>query len=232
MAGNLAEVDASNIQRSKIEETSAEDQKVLEEIRKKIHEKKEQETRELEDEAVKQYLSHFSVDRHKKVQKDRDVVINVPQIEVKSDASPGVNSDIANLIDVSVASQINTKFDAMSENFTKLFGQLDAKVNQVISGKDPSASTSNAENSKSSDAFDTLLIPKIPGGMPPLNHIHSRTTIGGSASEGSAIAVTNAMMPHKVMYSEPPMSTGVPLSNNNSSFASFNTKSITTACHI
>ncbi|CAN6283085.1 unnamed protein product [Urochloa humidicola] len=217
MAGNLAEVDASNIQRPEVEETSAEDQKVLEDIRKKICEKKEQEARELEDEAVKQYLLHFSVDRHKKVQKDKDVVINVPQIEVKSGAPPEVNSDIANLIDVSVASQINTKFDAMSENFTKLFGQLDAKVNQVISGKDPSASTSNAENNKSSDAFDTLLILKIPGGMPPLNHIHSRTTIGGPAGEGNTTDVINAMVSHKVIYSEPPMSTGVPLSSANSS---------------
>ncbi|CAO2142704.1 unnamed protein product [Urochloa humidicola] len=106
MAGNLAkpaEVDASNIQRPKFEETSAEDQKVLEEIRKKIREKKEQEMRELKDEAVKQYLSHFSVDRHKKVQKDKDVVINVPQIEVKSDASPDVNSDIANMVAGSLA---------------------------------------------------------------------------------------------------------------------------------
>ncbi|CAN6216958.1 unnamed protein product [Urochloa humidicola] len=208
MAGNIskpAEIDSSNTQRSKVEETSFEDQKVLEEMRKKIREKKEQEARELEDEAVKQYLSHFSVDRHKKVQEDKDIVIIVPQIEVKSGAPSDVNSDIANLIDTSVASQIIIKFDAMSENFTKLFSQLDAKVNQDIYGKDPSASTSNAEINKSSDAFDTLHIPKVPSGMPPLNHIHSRTTIGGSVGEGSAIAVTNAMILHKVMYNEPPM---------------------------
>ncbi|CAN6231525.1 unnamed protein product [Urochloa humidicola] len=190
MTGNRAKptkIDPSNIQRPKVEKTSAEDQKVLEEIRKKIREQKEQEMRELEDEVVKQYLSQFFVDRHKKVQKDRDVIINVPQIEVKSDASPGVNLDVANLIDISVASQINTKFDAMSENFTKLFGQLDAKVNQVL------------------------------GGMTPINHIHSRITIGGSAGEGNTTTVTNAMMPHKVVYNEPPMSTVVPLSNISSS---------------
>ncbi|CAN6373760.1 unnamed protein product [Urochloa humidicola] len=134
MAGNLAkpaEVDASNIQRPKVEETSAEDQKVLEEIRKKIREQKEQEMRELEDEAVKQYLSHFTVDRHKKIQKDRDVVINVSQIEVKYDASPDVSSDIANVIYGAVSATINNKFAAMSDRFESVINtrleQFEAK---------------------------------------------------------------------------------------------------------
>ncbi|CAO2164050.1 unnamed protein product [Urochloa humidicola] len=220
MAGNLAKpakIDASNIKRPKVEQTLTEDQKVLEEIRKKIREKKEQEIRKIEDDVVKQYISHFSVDRHGKVQKDKDIVIKVPQIEMKFDASPGVNLDITMLTNISVASQINTKFDAMSENFTKLFGQLDAKVNRDISSKDPNVSTSNADNNKSSDAFDILLIPKVPDGMPPINHIHSRTTIGGSAGEGNTTVVTNVMMPHKAVCSESPTSTGVPLSNINSS---------------
>ncbi|CAO2152589.1 unnamed protein product [Urochloa humidicola] len=222
MASNLAkpaEVDASNIQRPKVEETSAEDQKVLEEIRKKIRDKKEQEMRELEDEAVKQYLSHFSVDRHKKVQKDKDVVINVPQIEVKSDASPDVNSDIANMIDGAVSATVNNKFAAMSDRFESIINtrleQIEVKFGTQFSSNDVNASTSNAEKLKDSALGDlsNLHILKTPG--VPANHIQSRTVIGNSASGGSSTAATNAMVPHAVVYSEPPV--GVSSGNTNSS---------------
>ena len=164
MAGKLpkpSEVDAANIQRPKVEETSAEEQKTLAEIRKKIREQKEREIRELEEEAMKQYVSHFSVDRQGNVKKNKDIIIDIPLLKVQSDASPEVNSDLANLVDTSVAAHMNNKFDAMNENFTKLVGQIDAKVNLLISGKDPYGSTSHAENNNDSDIFDNLHILKF-----------------------------------------------------------------------
>jgi hypothetical protein len=75
-------------------------------------------------------------------------------------------------------------------------------------GNDINPSTSSTKNSKDStlDDFSDLHIPKVPIGVPPIHHIHSRTTIGASAGGGSTMVATNAMMPHTVVYSEPPIS--------------------------
>jgi aspartate carbamoyltransferase catalytic subunit len=101
MAGKLLvpfEVHPQNIARPNVEQTSTEELKALAEVMMKIREQKEREILELEEEAMKQYISHFSVDRQGNVKKDKDVVINIPTLKVQSDASTEANSDIANLL--------------------------------------------------------------------------------------------------------------------------------------
>jgi hypothetical protein len=64
MAGKIpkpSDVDAANIKRPTVQQLSAEHQKTLDDIQKKIRE--EQEIQKLEQEAMKQYISHFSIDR-------------------------------------------------------------------------------------------------------------------------------------------------------------------------
>jgi hypothetical protein len=212
MAGKLpvpSEVDPQNIAMPNVEQTSAEEHKALAEVRRKIREQKEKEILELEEEAMTQYISHFSVDRQGNVKKDKDVVINIPMLKVQSDAPPKANSDIANMIDGAVSASLNNKFIAMSETFestiTSHLDCIEAKFGKQFSGNDINASTSNTENSKDStlDDFSNLHIPKVLIGVPPIHHIHSRTTIGASAGGGSTMAATNAMTPHIVVYSEP-----------------------------
>jgi hypothetical protein len=65
MAGKIpkpSEVDVENIVWLSFEQLSAEDHKVVDDIKKKIREKKEQEIRRWEQEAMQHYMSHFSVD--------------------------------------------------------------------------------------------------------------------------------------------------------------------------
>ena len=57
------EIDAANIKWPTFQQLPAEHQKVLDDIQKKIREKKEKEIQRLEEEAMKQYISHFSIDR-------------------------------------------------------------------------------------------------------------------------------------------------------------------------
>ena len=57
------EVDAANIKRPTVQQLSAKHQKVLHDIQKKIKEEKEKEIQKLEEEAMNQYISHFSFDR-------------------------------------------------------------------------------------------------------------------------------------------------------------------------
>jgi TRAP-type C4-dicarboxylate transport system substrate-binding protein len=57
------EIDAANIKWPTFQQLSAEHQKVLDDIQKKIREKKEKEIQRPEEEAMKQYISHFSIDR-------------------------------------------------------------------------------------------------------------------------------------------------------------------------
>ena len=85
MAGKIpksSDVDAANIQRPTVQQLSAEHQKVLDGIQKKIREEKE-EIQKLEEEAMKQYISHFSIDRQGKVTKDDTFYSS--QFEVKYD---------------------------------------------------------------------------------------------------------------------------------------------------
>ena len=75
MAGKIpkpSDVDAANIQRPTVQQLSAEHQKVLDDIQKKIREEKdkEKEIQRLEEEVMKQYISHFSIDRQWKVTMD------------------------------------------------------------------------------------------------------------------------------------------------------------------
>ena len=65
MAGKIpkpSDVDATNIKRPTVQQLSAEYQKALDDIQKKIREEKEKEIQKLEEEAMKQYISHFSID--------------------------------------------------------------------------------------------------------------------------------------------------------------------------
>ena len=56
------DIDATNIQRPTFQQLSAEHQKILYDIQKKIRKKKEKEIERLEEIAMKQYISHFSID--------------------------------------------------------------------------------------------------------------------------------------------------------------------------
>ena len=86
MAGKIpkpSDVDAANIQRPTVQQLSAEQQKALDDIQKKIREEKEKEIQKLEEEAMKQYISHFSIDRQGKV--TTDAGFDVSQFEVNFD---------------------------------------------------------------------------------------------------------------------------------------------------
>jgi hypothetical protein len=72
---------------------------------------------EFEEEAMKQHISHFSVDPQGNVKKDKDVIIDIPAIKVQPGAPPEDNSDIDNMIDGHVIASLNNKFVAISEKF-------------------------------------------------------------------------------------------------------------------
>ena len=81
------DIDAANIQRPTVQQLSAEHQKVLDGIQKKVREEKEKEKEKeiqrLEEEAMNQYISYFSIDRQGKV--TTDDAFDVSQFEVKFD---------------------------------------------------------------------------------------------------------------------------------------------------
>ena len=83
MAGKIpkpSDVDAANIKRPTVQQLSAEYQKALDDIQKKIREE-EKEIQKLEEEAVKQYILHFSIDRQGKV--TPDATFDASQFEVQ-----------------------------------------------------------------------------------------------------------------------------------------------------
>ena len=65
------EIDAANIKRPTVQQLPPEHQKILDGIQKKIREeKKKKEIQRLEEEVMKQYISHFSIDHQGKVTTD------------------------------------------------------------------------------------------------------------------------------------------------------------------
>jgi hypothetical protein len=91
------------------------------------------------------------------------------------------NSGIANMLGGVVSASLNNKFVAMSEKFESTMNsrldRIEAKFGKQFSSNDINASASNTENSKDStlNEFSDLHIPKVPIGVPPIHHIHSRT---------------------------------------------------------
>ena len=84
-----SDVDAANIQRPTVQQLSADHQKVLDGIRQKIREEKEKEIQKLEEEVMKQYISHFSIDRQGKV--TTDDAFDASQLEVKFDENSSLS---------------------------------------------------------------------------------------------------------------------------------------------
>jgi hypothetical protein len=116
--------------------------------------------------------------------------LHQPKVTPTASKPLEANSDIANTIDGAISDRLNNKFVAMSENFESTINsrldRIEAKIGKQFSGNDINTSTSSTENSKDStlDDFSDLHIHKVPIGVPPIHHIHSRTIIGASAVEG------------------------------------------------
>ena len=75
--------------------------------RRRSEKRKEKEIQRLEEQAKKQYISHFSINRQGNVTKDD--TFDSSQFEVKSDEIklPDLDLEVANMIDSSIASHEN-----------------------------------------------------------------------------------------------------------------------------
>ena len=164
-----SDIDTANIKRPTVQQLSAEHQKALDDIQKKIRGEKEKEIQRPEEEVMKQYMLHFSIDGQRKVTKLKDVTFDSSQFEIKFDKDKHhvLNLEIANAIGNVVASHVNNKLDFVGQNihsmFNDRFSQTEAHLGIKSIGNDKHASTSNTDK-----------------------------TMGGSASE--RIPTTNAMV--------------------------------------
>ena len=156
------EIDVDNIKRPTVEQLSAEHQKALDDIQKNIIEENEKKIQRLEEEVKKQYISHFTIDRQGKVTKDD--TFDSSQFEVKSDENKqsALDSEVANMIDSTIASHINNKLEFISQDmhdmFDDYFSQIEAHLGMESSGNDKCASTSNTDKTMGDSAGDKILI--------------------------------------------------------------------------
>ena len=160
MAGKIpkpSDVDAANIQRPTLQQLSADHQKVLDGIRQKIREEKEKKIQKLEEEAMKQYISHFSIDRQGKI--TTDDVFDASQFEVKFDENeqPILNSEIANAIDDVVSSHVNNKLEFIGQNMHDMFDDRFSRIEIHLGMKSVgnNASTSNTDKTMRGSAIPT-----------------------------------------------------------------------------
>ena len=98
---------------------------------------------------MKQYISHFSIDRQGKVTKD--VAFDASQFEIKldEDKQPALNSEIANAIDNDVSSHVNNKLEFVGQNihsrFDDRFSRIQSHLGMKPIGNDNNASASNTD---------------------------------------------------------------------------------------
>jgi len=116
----------------------------------------------LEEEVKKQYILHFTIDRQGKVTKDD--TFDSSQFEVKSDENKqhALDSEVANMIDSTIASHINNKLEFISQDmhdmFDDYFSQIEAHLGMESSGNDKCVSTSNTDKTMGDSAGDKILI--------------------------------------------------------------------------
>ena len=160
MAGKIpkpSDVDAANIRRPTVQQLSAEHQKSLDDIQKKIREGKEKEIQKLEEEAMKQYISHVSIDRQGKV--TPDAAFDASQFKVQFDENEQhvLTSEIANAIDDTVSSHINNKLEFIGQNMHDMFDDRFSRIEIHLGMKYVSnnASTSNTDKTMHGSAIPT-----------------------------------------------------------------------------
>ena len=138
------EVDSAHIRMPNVQQLLVEHQKILDDIQKKIREEKEKEIQKLEEEAMNQYISHFSIDRQGNV--TTDAAFDASQFEVKFDENeqPILNSEIANAIDDAVSSHVNNKLEFIGQNmhdmFDDRFSQIEIQLDMKSVGNNTSTS--------------------------------------------------------------------------------------------
>ena len=77
---------------------------------------------------MKQYISHFSIDRQGKV--TPDAAFDASQFEVQFDENeqPALTSEIANAIDDDVSSHINNKLEFIGQNIHNIFDDRFSRI--------------------------------------------------------------------------------------------------------
>ena len=151
MAGKIpkpGDIDAENIKRPNFEQLSAEDQKALNEVKKKIREEKEEEIRRQEEEATKHYMSYFSIDRQGRVTKDKDIVF--PSTPT-TDASAKVTAPVS-----------ATSTGVTLEQVENLLSERDVRLVNLISAKSRIAAGKQLEITDDTSPVSIVVPAEIP----------------------------------------------------------------------
>jgi hypothetical protein len=105
---------------------------------------------------MKQYISHFSIDRQGKV--TSDAAFDASQFEVQFDENeqPALTSEIANAIDDAISSHVNNKLEFIGQNihniFDDRFSQIESHLGVKPISSDNNASTSNTDKAMNDSA--------------------------------------------------------------------------------
>ena len=102
---------------------------------------------------MKQYISHFSIDRQGNV--TTDVAFDASNFEVKfdEDKQPALNSEIPNAIDNALSSHVNNKLEFVGQNIHSMF---DDRISQIETNRGmKSIGISNGKHASTSSTDKT-----------------------------------------------------------------------------
>ena len=153
---------------------------------------------------MKQYISHFSIDRQGKVTTDGG--FDASQFQVKFDESeqPVLNSEIANAIDDVVSSHVNNKLEFIGQNihdmFDNRFSRIEIHLGMKSVGND--VSTSNTDKTTSGSAIPTnnAIVTNSTNQRSRINYNASVRITGVSDPRGGVNRVANRFLSQVSIY--------------------------------
>jgi ketopantoate reductase len=95
-----------------------------------INKRKEQKIQREEEEAMKHYITYFSVDRQGKVIKINDVIFDSSQFEVKThkNKQPALDIEFANMVDNTITAIWNKKLKFVGQNIHSMFDDRFSRI--------------------------------------------------------------------------------------------------------
>ena len=105
---------------------------------------------------MKQYISHFSIDRQGKVTPDAAFDASQFEVQFNENEQPALTSEIANATDDVVSSQVNNKLEFIGQNIHNIFDDRFSRIESHLCmkpiGSDNNASTSNTDKTTNDSA--------------------------------------------------------------------------------
>ena len=125
---------------------------------------------------MKQYISHFSIDRQGKVTPNASFDASQFEVQFDENEQAALTSEIANAIDDAVSSHVNNKLEFIGQNIHNIFNDCFSRIESHL-GMKPIGSDNNASTSNNNKTMNDSANCKTPTNVLVINSANQRNRI-------------------------------------------------------